>query len=112
MIGKHYSETDYHCAHFLAEWYKEKLGIDVPIIDEFDLSFLRWMRKHFTQVKLPVENCLVKMDKTGLIHVGVYADYGVYHNYKSGKANGAVVHWDTGVVKRNYEKVTYWIWSQ
>lgn len=112
MIGKHYNLQGYHCAHFLSEWYEVKLGITVPVVDEFELSFVRWMRKHFTQVSNPVENCLVNMTKMGTRHVGVYADNGVYHNYKPGHKHGAVVHWDLGVIKRNYDEVTYWIWSE
>lgn len=112
MIGKHYSLTDYHCAHFLADWYEQKLGIKIPVVDEFELSFVRWMRAHFSQVKSPAEHCLVNMTQRGSRHVGVYADNGVYHNYKAGNKHGAVVHWDLGVIKRNYDEVTYWVWSE
>jgi len=44
--------------------------------------------------------------------VGIYADYGVYHNYKPLRGTGAVVHWDLGVIKRHYDKVEFWKWSQ
>jgi hypothetical protein len=54
---------------------------------------------------------MVYMYKNKTAHVGVYYDYGVYHNYKPERAAGAVVHWDLGVVKRNFEKVSYWQWS-
>ncbi len=111
MIGKHYSIKDYHCAHFLAEWYETRLGVTIPIVGEFEVSFMRWMRKHFTQIDNPVDNCLVYMYKNKTAHVGVYFDYGVYHNYKPARSAGAVVHWDLGVVKRNFEKVSYWQWS-
>lgn len=112
MIGKHYREKDYHCAHFLAEWYRVKLGIEIPIVDEFEISFVRWLRRHFIQVSAPVDNCLVNMMSHGVRHVGVYAEYGVYHNYRANNKHGSVIHWDIGVVNRNYEEVTYWIWSQ
>lgn len=112
MIGKHYSLTQYNCAHFLAEWYKVKLDIEIPVFNEFEMSFLRWMRHNFKQVQNAEENCLVYMHRNHETHIGVYADYGVYHNYKPERAHGAVVHWPLGVVLRNYEKVTYWVWSK
>lgn len=111
MIGKHYS-ANYNCAHFVAEWYREKLNIEIPNDGHFEMSFVRWMRKRFVKVDKPVENCLVKMKQHNLAHVGVYADNGVYHNYKPGRSHGAVIHVPLGVIKRNYNEVTYWIWSQ
>lgn len=112
MIGLHYHETDFHCAHFVAKWYRDKLNITIPIVDEFELSFMRWMRKHFTQLTKPEPHCLVNMVSNNTSHVGIYYDYGVYHNHQAGKAKGAVVHWELGLVLRNYNKVTYWKWSQ
>ena len=112
MIGNHYDQLNYNCAHFVAQWYSEKLNIEIPIVNEFGLSFVRWMRKHFVRINHPEDNCLVYMNVTNGTHVGVYCNYGVYHNYKIGKAKGAVVHWDMGVINRNYKKVSFWKWSQ
>lgn len=111
MIGTHYRD-DFNCAHFVAKWYAEKLDIEIPIVDEFEISFVRWMRKHFVKINRPEENCLVTMNQNKTSHIGVYSDWGVYHNYKAGKALGSVVHWNLGVVKRNYQKVSYWKWLQ
>lgn len=111
MIGRHYSRSGYNCAHFVADWY-ENLGIQIPREGVFELSFLVWMRKHFNRVNTPVDNCLVLMTIKGERHIGVYADYGVYHNYQVGNKHGSVVHWDIGVIHRNYDEVTYWVWSQ
>lgn len=111
MIGKHYS-INYNCAHFVAEWYREKLNIEIPVENEFELSFVRWLRNNFEQVNEPVENCMVRMSKNKVSHIGVYADNGVYHNYKPATvSNGAVVHWPLGVTQRNYDEVTYWVWK-
>jgi hypothetical protein len=112
MKRAHYDYHNYNCAHFVASWYSEKLGIEIPTSNQFELAFVRWMRMHFVQVDKPIDNCLVRMNSRDLSHIGVYCDYGVYHNYKRGKAKGAVVHWDLGVVKRNFDIVSYWIWSQ
>ncbi len=111
MIGNHYS-INYNCAHFVSDWYKEKLNIEIPTEGQFDVSFVRWLRHNFVQVDSPVENCLVRMKNNGMSHIGVYADNGVYHNYKPKSSHGAVVHWPLGVTQRSYDEVSYWIWSQ
>jgi hypothetical protein len=111
MIGKHYS-VDYNCAHFVSEWYKEKLNIEIPTEGQFEMAFIRWLRNNFKKIDKPVENCLVRMKNGKENHIGVYADYGVYHNHKPQFSHGSVVHWTVGVTKRNYTEVSYWLWSQ
>ncbi len=99
MIGKHYKKYDYHCMHYVAERYERTLGIEIPIIDEFERSFLRWMREHFSPIDSPENECLVKMStRDGKYHVGVYADYGVYHNYQIGNAYGSVIHSEMSMI--------------
>lgn len=110
MIGRHYRRNDYNCAHFVADYYREKLGVEIPVINEFDRSFIKWMRQHFTQVEKPVENCLVYMIQDKQSHIGVYADHGVYHNYKPMASLGSVVHSQLGAIKRTYTQVSYWTW--
>jgi len=111
VIGRHYDRERYNCAHFVADWYAEKLGIKLEVVNEFDMSFVRWMRTHFDKVNRPSENCLVRMQHGRSAHIGVYADNGVYHNLQSGNTNGSVVHWTLGMITRNYTKVTFWKWS-
>ena len=113
MIGRHYDRENYNCAHFVADWFKSRLGIEIPTGNVWELSFAIWLRKHFTEISKPEENCIVLMDlHSGSRHIGVYYNFGVYHNYQAGFAYGSVVHWSTGQIKRTYKKVTYWKWSQ
>jgi len=109
MIGKHYSRNEYNCAHFVADYYREKLNVEIPVINEFDISFMRWMRQNFVKSDNPVEHCLVLMVEHKQSHIGIYADSGVYHNYKPSNALGSVVHTQLGAIKRNYSQVSYWI---
>lgn len=111
-IGKHYNYETYNCAHYVSEWYSEKLNIEIPTYNQFDISFVRWLRHNFTEVLKPTDNCIVVMKDEKVNHIGIYCDYGVYHNYQVRGSNGSVVHWPLGVVKRNYKKVTYWLWSK
>lgn len=112
MIGQHYSRTDFNCAGFVAQWYSEKLNIEIPVVNEFSRSFIVWMAKHFTEVTRPVENCLVLMvNMDGSYHIGVYSDGGVYHNFKPQKGYGAVCKWTLGSVRAYYSKVSFHKWS-
>ena len=111
-IGRNYDPSDYNCAHFLADWYRDKLGIEIPTGSVWELSFAVWLRRHFTEIPEPVENCVVLMTTFGMRHIGVYSRYGVYHNYRAGKSHGSVVHWELGLVKRNYQQVSFWQWSK
>lgn len=113
MIGKNYRKHTYNCANFVSDWYLEKLNIKIPVVNEFDRSFLAWMRKHFEQVDKPNENDLVLMvNRDGSNHIGVYHDYGVIHNYKPTVAHGSVC-WNTlGSIRGNYTQVRFYRWSQ
>ena len=113
LVGKHYKKHGYNCANFVAEWYEKHLNVNIPIINEFDRSFLVWMRRNFTDIKSPVEHCLVLMvNLDGGYHIGVYHDYGVYHNYKPTVGYGSVVKWTIGSVNTYYSKVSYHKWLQ
>lgn len=113
MIGRHYRKHSYNCANFVSDWYKEKLNIEIPVVNEFDRSFVVWMRRNFMDVIQPQENDLVLMVcRSGEYHIGVYHNYGVIHNYKTAKSHGSVC-WDTLLaVKKNYQKVTFHRWSK
>lgn len=113
MIGRHYSKHSYNCAHFVSDWYREKLGITVPVINEFDRSFVVWMRKHFSEIPKPKDHALVLMTNSdGGYHVGIYCENGVFHNFSDGVTSGAVCKWTLGTVINYYEnRVRYYEWS-
>ncbi len=112
-IGKKYCEKKYNCAHFVAEWYETRLNIQIPIINEFSLSFVMWLRRKFTHINKPENNCLVLMvNNDGSYHIGVYYDYGVYHNFKPSVGNGSVCKWTIGSVNTYYSKVSFHKWSK
>lgn len=113
LVGKHYNKEHYNCANFVAEWYDIHLGIKIPVINAFDRSFLVWMRKHFTKADQPSDHCLVLMTNIdGSYHVGVYHDYGVYHNFKPSQNPGSVCKWTLGSVENYYTNVSFYTWLQ
>lgn len=113
MIGRHYKKHSYNCANFVSDWYQEKLGIEIPVINEFGLSFVIWMRRNFIDIDKPENHCLVLMvNDDDTYHVGVYFDHGVYHNFKHGLRHGAVCKWTLGSVRAFYKRVSFHKWSQ
>lgn len=113
MIGRSYRKHSYNCANFVSDWYKDKLDIDIPVINEFGRSFVVWMRRNFIDVTQPTENDLVLMvNRDGSYHIGVYHNYGVMHNFKTATSHGSVC-WDTmNAIKKTYREVTFHRWSK
>lgn len=113
LIGKHYNKKEYNCAHYVAEWYKERLDVSIVVENEFERSFLMWMRRHFADVKKPEDHCLVMMKQLdGSYHIGVYHNYRVHHNFKPVGGKGAVCSWTLGSIKSYYTEVSYHKWSK
>lgn len=83
-----YDIDRYNCSHFVAEYYAAR-GITVPsgTRSEWGLRFIRWMRRCFTRVDRPAQDCLVliKYRGHGSFHVGVYDDGMVTHNHRIGQ---------------------------
>lgn len=112
-VGQHYIKDGYNCANFVSDWYRERLGVEIPVINEFSRSFLVWMRRNFTDVSVPFDNCLVLMvNGDDSYHVGVYHDGGVWHNFKPSVGHGSVCKWTLGSVKAYYKRVSFHKWSK
>ena len=112
MIGKHYIKHTYNCAHFVADYYQKHLSTQIPVVNEFDLSFVVWMRRNFTEINRPEEHCLVYMKGLdGSTHIGVYSGNMVMHNYKPNSGLGSVCKHTLGTIKLNYSEVSFWKWS-
>ena len=112
-VGDKYDAVNSNCAHFVASWYKDNLGVTIPTTNTFEVSFVLWMRRHFKQIPFPVDGCLVKMkNHSGEAHVGVFTNYLVMHNFKPPNKKGSVCCWTLSAVKFNYKEVTFWRWSK
>ena len=113
IIGEHYNKSLYNCAHAVASYYERELNITIPVVNEFESSFMRWMAKHFTKIDRPEEHCLVYMTNSdNTTHIGVYANYGVYHNYRYGQGYGAVIHSELSYILSSHKRVSYYKWSK
>lgn len=110
---KHYDLNNYNCAHFVADWYRDNLGIEIPVVNEFGLSFVMWLKRHFEIIKRPEQNCLVVMtNRDNSLHIGVFHDHMVHHNFKPATGKGSTCAWPLTSVKNEYVKVVYARWLQ
>ena len=114
MIGRHYSRDNYNCAHFLVDWYRENSNIEIPIMTGFELSFTKWLIRNFTEILKPENGCLTVMVNSDYTnHVGVYNDRHVTHNYQSREgSHGSVVTTPLAVIRRRYQQVRFYKWSE
>ncbi len=112
-IGTEYNKQNYNCAHYVADWYKEKLKIEIPVDDVFDRRFVVWMRSNFEQVAQPSDHSLVLMvNHDDTYHIGVYYNFRIYHNFKPAIGNGSVCNWTMGAVQAYFKQVRFYQWSQ
>lgn len=113
FIGKEYKRNEYNCAHYVADWYRVRKRIEIPVISVFDRSFIVWLRKHFHPVVKPGNDDLVLMvNNDGSYHIGVYFDHGVFHNFEPEYGSGSVCKWTMSSVKKYYKEVRFYKWSE
>ena len=110
-----YDAKTYNCAHHMAKTLNDRVGAEISFSDgdEWQVQFLRKLKRDFTKIRLPVDNCLVVMsDLSGGLHVGVYRNYLVEHNHKSSAAAGSVIMSDLGTIRSQYKRIRYYDYNK
>ena len=106
-----YDAHNYNCAHYAIEQINVATGADITFKsgDEWQVDFIRYLRANFTRINKPTQNCLVVMSQhTGGLHLGVYRDYAVSHNYNSMFGAGSVIKSDLGTIRANYKRIRFY----
>jgi len=105
-----YDKQKYNCAHHAINRINECHNTDIHFADgdEWQVSFIRMMRKRFTEVSKPVNNCLVVMTSRGVFHLGFFTNWMIEHNYNTG-GNGSVILSDIGTINSDFERVRYYV---
>ncbi len=97
----------YNCASWAIDRINElhKTDIKVSDYDCWQASFIPFMRNIFTPVDRPVEGCLVVMrGLDGTMHLGVYEDFMIRHNYKAHGGAGSLIASDIGTIRSEFNK--------
>lgn len=98
---------EYNCASYAIDRINEihGAGIKVGRGTEWQAAFLPYLRRWFTPIDLPNENCLVVMKALdGCLHLGIYRNYLVEHNYKPQCGAGCVIKSDLGTIRCEFNK--------
>ena len=98
---------NYNCASYAVERLNElhNLGIKIENGNEWQASFIPHLRQWFEPIGKPVNGCLVVMKALdGGLHLGVYEDYLVAHNYKPSGGAGGLMRSDLGTIKAEFNK--------
>lgn len=106
-----YNKESYNCAHHAIAVINSAVGSNIHFSDgdEWQVEFLRKLKKEFTRIKKPVDNCLVVMnDLTGGFHLGVYNNFQVEHNYNPMTGAGSVVKSDLGTIRTHYKRIRFY----
>ena len=108
MIG--YNRESFNCAHWAIRGINSIHGTNILFCDNdaWQASFIPFLRKFFNPVNNPSKNCLVVMhQKSGGMHLGVFVDWQVHHNYNAGYS-GCVTISDIGTIRSMYKKVRFY----
>ena len=101
-----YDKCNYNCAHHAIKRYNEINGTEIHFStgDEWQVAFIRSLRKDFRPLKKPIYGCLAVMtDILGNFHLGIYRNYAIEHNYLDG-----VIISDIGTITTEFERLRYY----
>jgi hypothetical protein len=112
MIGDIYNTDHWNCTHEVAQWYElNGLGqVLTPVAkSEWDIRFIKWMRKHFTPIDELEQGALVVMENRygGGLHIGVWDDGMVHHCYKPANSIGQAIRSPLYIVKLTHKIIRY-----
>jgi hypothetical protein len=103
----------YNCASYAVERLNELHGLDIKVGkgNEWQASFIPFMRKYFKPSPVKVEGCLVVMTAlNGCMHLGVYENYMITHNYKTSGGAGSVIKSDLGTIRTEFkERIRFYV---
>lgn len=113
MIGDRYHPERWNCTHEVSQWYSIHGYTDIPdpvAPNEWDLRFVRWMRKRFTPVEKPSTGCLVLMTNkfSGGKHVGVWDNGMVHHCFQPPFGVGQTIRSPMSLIRAQHINITFW----
>lgn len=105
-----YHKERFNCAHWAIDQINKVHGTSIKFEDgdAWQASFLPFLRGYFKPVDRPVDECLVVMTtQSNTLHVGIYRDFAVHHNYNFG-SSGCVIISDMGSIRAEFKRVRFY----
>ena len=107
-----YDATRFNCSHYAVQELNRAHGLSIVVSDgiEWQPRFLRVLRRFFAPISEPCDNCLVVMrNHDNTLHIGIYRDYGVWHNWARGDGSGGcLIKSDLSTIRANYLDVHFY----
>jgi len=107
----HYNKVEYNCAHYAVERLNALHGLSIAFSsgDEWQVQFIKMLRDVFRPINRPRQGCLVVMSNhDASLHVGVYSDFHVEHNYNTEEGSGSVILSDMGTIRSHFKRVRFY----
>lgn len=105
-----YHKERFNCAHWAIDQINKTHGTNINFEDgdAWQASFLTFLRGYFKPVDRLVNECLVVMTtQSNTLHVGIYRDFAVHHNYNFG-SSGCVIISDMGSIRAEFKRVRFY----
>lgn len=105
-----YHKERFNCAHWAINEINKVHGTSIKFEDgdAWQASFLPFLRGYFKPVDRPFDECLVVMTtQSNTLHVGIYRDFAVHHNYNFG-SSGCVIISDMGSIRAEFKRVRFY----
>ena len=107
-----YDATRFNCSHYAVQELNKAHGLAIQVSDgiEWQPRFLRVLRRFFAPISAPCDNCLVVMrNHDNTLHIGIYRDHGVWHNWARGDGSGGcLIKSDLSTIRANYLDVHFY----
>lgn len=108
-----YDKHKFNCAHYAIGELNRIYGLGVVIEngDEWQMSFWRQLSHKFRKSVKPFNNCLtVMINRDDSLHVGIYRDGGVWHNWRAGDgSSGQVIKSDLTTLRQHHKEIKFYV---
>lgn len=111
----HYDRERYNCAHHAVKRLNELHGLDIKFDSglEWYPAFIRFLRDQMIKIDYPQEGCLVVMANfDDSLHLGVFNNWHVEHNYDGFENSGCVIKSDIGTIRSEFKRIRFYAPSQ
>ena len=104
-------ESNFNCSHYAVGEINRMHNADITVTDgeEWQVDFIRKLKREFVKIDRAISGCLVVMTQSdNSLHLGVYRDFAVWHNFNPMCGAGMVIGSDLGTIRAEYRKVRFY----
>lgn len=99
------------CSHYAISEINRIHGANISVTsgNGWQAKLIPHLLQYFTKINKPENNCLVVMSQIdGGVHMGVYRNRTVWHNYQPFDGAGSVIGSDMGTIRLEYRRIRFY----